>query len=516
MSSPTVAQLDSQLQKAVDLLDDELASSVAETDLDTYTSAVISDRRAAQIAAAENFVAAVGDALKRGTDVLGEVFLAYSYHAALAPEEDVISAFDRVYDYFIANNKRVKSRGVTYAAYSGSTTGTGSINRVYYDWNGYPIEAITLGETKTAEIIADAQSGADPFEEVFQFRGYPRKPYAITVLGSGIKQPIRCVSARDSLLANASFETATWATTPSAGSPQTPTAVDSWTVDTIAKLQSDADIYYKRYRSQTLPLSLRFNTSGGNCNNGIQQALSVNGIGVQRYTPYYLEVAVYRAASADGTLTLTIGSQSTTVDLTTLNNAAWNVVRLSTGADSKPWPTVWNQNSAYVRIAVTSNTTGTIYLDDVILAPYVPLDGAWVLPVAGATGWVLGDRKTSGDALTGSDSRIQKWLWRSFTRHLPHTPNATQVTASASPTLTFANVGSADTITRSTGSFITDGYKVGMIVTIAGTSSNNMTTGPIASVSATVLTFGSTTSLTNEGPLSATATLNATADVTDP
>lgn len=513
----TTAQLDEMLQDGVDLLESVLSPLTAEADLDALqASASPSIRAGSQILAGQNFVAAVGDALKRGTDVLGEIMLAYAYHGANAPEQQVIAAFDRVYDYFVANNKRVKSRGVTIAAYSGSTTGTGVINRCCTDWNGYPIEAITLGETKTAQIIADAQSGADPFEEIFQFRGYPRKPYAITTNGSGIVQPIPNISARNSLLANASFEVATWATTPSAGSPQTPTAVDSWTVDTVAKLQSDADIYYKRYRSQSLPLSLRFNTSGGNCNNGIEQALTVNGVEVQRYTPYYLEVAVYRAANCDGTITLTIGSQSTAVDITTLSNAAWNVVRLSTGADSKPWPTVWNQNGAKVRIAVTSNSTGTVYLDDVIFAPYFPLDGAWVAPVAGGTAWVLNDTKTSADTLTASDSKIQKWLWRSFTRHLPHTPNATEITAAGGRTLTFANSGSADTITASSGSFISDGYKVGMLVTIAGTSSNNMTTGPLVTVTATVLTFGSGTSLTNEGPLSATATLNATADVTDP
>ena len=74
------------------------------------------------------------------------------------------------------------------------------------------------------------------------------------------------------------------------------------------------------------------------------------------------------------------------------------------------------------------------------------------------------------------------------------------------PTLTFANVGSTDTCTRSAGSWISDGFQVGDVVTFAGTASNNLTTGAIASLSATVLTFGATTSLTNEGPVS-----NATA-----
>lgn len=68
------------------------------------------------------------------------------------------------------------------------------------------------------------------------------------------------------------------------------------------------------------------------------------------------------------------------------------------------------------------------------------------------------------------------------------------------PTLTFLEVGaSGDTITRGSGSWIADGFAVGDVVTVAGSASNNVT-GPIASLSATVLTFG-TTDLANEGPV---------------
>jgi len=57
----------------------------------------------------------------------------------------------------------------------------------------------------------------------------------------------------------------------------------------------------------------------------------------------------------------------------------------------------------------------------------------------------------------------------------------------------FAEVGgTGDTITRNAGSFVTEGFAVGDIVTIAGTASNNVTTDALAGVSATVLTLAST------------------------
>lgn len=60
------------------------------------------------------------------------------------------------------------------------------------------------------------------------------------------------------------------------------------------------------------------------------------------------------------------------------------------------------------------------------------------------------------------------------------------------PSLTFAEVGATgDTITRATGSWITDGFAVGDVVTVSGSASNNVT-GRIASLSATVLTFDTT------------------------
>ena len=89
------------------------------------------------------------------------------------------------------------------------------------------------------------------------------------------------------------------------------------------------------------------------------------------------------------------------------------------------------------------------------------------------------------------------------------------VRMAGSPTLTFANVSDSDTITRSTGSFITDGFVAGDLVAVTGASTggNNVTAAPIVNVAALVLTFGATTTLTNEGP-TAGCTLTATPSLT--
>ena len=56
----------------------------------------------------------------------------------------------------------------------------------------------------------------------------------------------------------------------------------------------------------------------------------------------------------------------------------------------------------------------------------------------------------------------------------------------------FAEVGATgDTITRVSGSWVTEGFAAGDVVTIANSTSNNITTDALASVSATVLTLAS-------------------------
>jgi len=79
------------------------------------------------------------------------------------------------------------------------------------------------------------------------------------------------------------------------------------------------------------------------------------------------------------------------------------------------------------------------------------------------------------------------------------------VVASAGRTLTFTDAGANDTITASSGSFVTDGFKAGQQIVITGTTNNNLTV-TIQTVATTIITLSSG-ALTNEGPLSSSATL---------
>lgn len=116
---------------------------------------------------------------------------------------------------------------------------------------------------------------------------------------------------------------------------------------------------------------------------------------------------------------------------------------------------------------------------------------------------------STGMTLNNSDPEILIWDTEDADPAGMHDPPATQVTASGGRTLTYAAAGR--TITASSGDFTADGFVAGMQLTSAGTSSNNGTEFTIESVTALVITITATSSdsVADEGPLSATATLDA-------
>jgi hypothetical protein len=86
---------------------------------------------------------------------------------------------------------------------------------------------------------------------------------------------------------------------------------------------------------------------------------------------------------------------------------------------------------------------------------------------------------------------------------------ASNVTVTGGPTLTYAEVGATgDTITRSRGSFLVDGFRVGDSIDSAGSVSNNFTNAAVTAVTATVLTLN-TQDLAAESILASSVTLTA-------
>lgn len=114
--------------------------------------------------------------------------------------------------------------------------------------------------------------------------------------------------------------------------------------------------------------------------------------------------------------------------------------------------------------------------------------GSWI-----SDGFVIGDAVTfSGSAsndITGTITALTDTVMTLDTNLTDEGPVA-NVTAVGTPGLTFAEVGATgDTITRSRGSWLDDGFRDGDVITITDTASNNLTDVLVTDVSATVLTL---------------------------
>jgi hypothetical protein len=165
------------------------------------------------------------------------------------------------------------------------------------------------------------------------------------------------------------------------------------------------------------------------------------------------------------------------------------------------------------RLPVASMTRTTVRMTGTPALTFAEV-GATGDTITRASGSWLADGFVAGDTITitGSASNNISAVIASLdatTITLGSEDLVAEVTSAAtvvgSPTLTFAEVGATlDTITRSRGSWLTDGFRVGDSVTFAGTASNNVT-GTIGALSATVMTF-TTTDLAAESIASSSVT----------
>lgn len=125
-----------------------------------------------------------------------------------------------------------------------------------------------------------------------------------------------------------------------------------------------------------------------------------------------------------------------------------------------------------------------------------PFDGVLdALPAAGVLAPQILTRVDGGGAQIGDGVEVDYQLAKLY----PGEPRLGTFDGSGGITLTFADAN-PDTITRSSGSWITDGFAAGQYLSIFGSASNDGCGLLIDSVTATVITLDSGEALTAEGP----------------
>lgn len=312
--------------------------------------------------------------------------------------------------YMEDNAQLLKSRNMTFdTSATGAVTGTGAISRLTVDKDSNNLECTGV-ETKTFRCDKDQNSGAQKHAEEFQVEFADADNSGLQWIGTGGTRRITSLHANSGrILVNPSFETGALTNNTALASTG---QLTGWDVGTAAswKTYSSAAYVYRGFVGQPSTLW------GLECvaSDTITQVVKAENPGAQfdPDTPYHLQIAWQRLASATGTITIHLGTQSTSVNISTGTNGVWNVLELD--LDSSRFYDNFKEDALDVKIVVATLATGTVVIDDVILAPMTNLDGTWWAVTGGATPWLKGDlRVYSGDS-QGTAAINQYWLWRAY------------------------------------------------------------------------------------------------------
>lgn len=334
------------------------------------------------------------------------------------PETDIATILSRLQDDLFDRFQTVASRQFVYGAITARTAslGDGVLNRLTVDERGDDIEN-TFAESIEAECVQDEHSGASEHQESFEFRGQALGEDAMDLQGSGRTQIIKALSAADSLefLQNPSFSDNT------VGALTTSDSIPGWTIQSGAITDFTIDDatsgeIYRDFDGDTSPKSLLIEA-----NAGIEQGFNNRRIQLTPQIPMYLQIAYRPNTITSGTLNLRLGNQTVQATITTATTG-WNILRITLGLAN--WFKVFNQEDPTVTISLTS-ANGSLWVDDVVFARYVPFNSIWYAPVGGATPFLRRDTfnwsHTNGDRVAGTQGLVQHWLWRLFNTYLPNT-----------------------------------------------------------------------------------------------
>lgn len=323
----------------------------------------------------------------------------------------VTACLDDIYDGMVGATETIKERGMTFSAITvgGSNVGTGTVYRVTQDKSGYNLEnaGAVVGNVKV-RITADRSSGKTLGNEEGSLYGNGTTKVDEIEIGSAPAglTILTAKRAQDGLLTNASFSTYS-----GSGASM---AFTGWTLSTATNFSNEATEIYRKDPGATTGVSIEYADNGY-----IQQNLGSTSLDITK--PVVLIVRYKALSSCDGTLTAYLGTQSESV---AVSGSTWKELTVGVGASKKGWYDVFKEDNSglgfKVKIDLASRTTGTLVVDDIILAQPTFYNGAYYLLTAGATDYIKEDYFTFADTCTET-GRNQYWLARLFGKHLPHT-----------------------------------------------------------------------------------------------
>ena len=328
------------------------------------------------------------------------------------------SALDDIAKAMDTGTETVKNRAWSYGAMTagGSNVGTGVLYRLTTDKYNNTIETGAFpGGIVKAEIISDKNTGRTSGTEQATLYGSGVIPTDYIYLGTApaTQTTITAYRAADGMLSNSDLASYT--------DDGTDITWTDWTLDHTTKttyVTVDTSNYFRKQTNGTAGVVLKFMDS-----NAMTQYITDATTSIDPTKPCFLIVR-YRRYTVDGALTIRLGSKTASVaDLTTKTDATWFDLCIGTTGEDGWYDNFKEASGGYgvrIKIELSSRTTGSLGIGEIVLAQPTLYDGKWYLLVAGATDFLKSDYWTFTDTVSNT-GRIQTTLSRLYSKHLPHT-----------------------------------------------------------------------------------------------
>ena len=291
----------------------------------------------------------------------------------------ILELMQAIREHWRSPAQSIRRRDLVFAAAAagGSNVGNLTIERLNVDEDGNTFEDATA-ETKTFRCIADVNSGAKQWAERFSVAG-TEASYDAAELGrkgsgdSGAILEAMHGGSGTNLLRNGSFAEYT-----ATGTPK----FNGWTETSGGSLITEDTVNtYRQLPGESTARALRM-TAGGGTTIEIRQPLSEFRRQVfERFDPVYARVMVNKTpgAGAGGTLTLTFGAQTLTVNVVDLPTG-WTELRIPIGTAC--YRKAWNTGALFFGLKWTPSTsTGYIVFDEATLVPWTRVDSTYWLAI---------------------------------------------------------------------------------------------------------------------------------------
>lgn len=396
----TKSDLWNQLKYVVKFLDSLTTNNASnvKTQIASIQSQYSGDHIAETDSALGALRASIASILTNGTP-LNDIIIELAKIGYYSQNDNVLNCLMDIAKGMVGASETVKNRAYTIGVPTpyASNVGSGKLYHNAKDKYGYTIESgFQSAGTLRFDVISDKYSGG---ESTYAYTS--GLPYVDSLdYGSGTpsKVNIPTLTNTNSILSNSNFGRYS--------SAMSATAIADWTIATPANATFNTTSLFK-----SNVVSLQFTG-----NNSITQASVSN---FNKSAPVLLIARIMRKSSADGSITLSLGSKSETTAVSTLTNDVWENVLFGVN-NVNGWYDSFKLSTIPCSLAYSSWSTGSIIIGEIIAVYGTYFDNQYYFLVSGNTDFVKGDYFTQVNSVSNT-GRIQTLLAKYYNFYLPHT-----------------------------------------------------------------------------------------------